>query len=251
MSTTKSYEKEPGKFPWESEIPTSPFWDGLSRLAQQALTIFGHADLAALDLDSKADQPKPARLALVRGVFEQRLAKEPPLADQDDAQFRTHRQTVFALAHACMMQRDYAEAEAACHQLIAASSARDGKPDVGALQTLAWATEARGQYGDALNYCEQTLPLLKAHEMLGPESPQVLGTMRLEMQALGKAGRVKEALEMNAQGYEVIERMKGGRFGKYYGEEIEAMDELKKVLQDAEKEGGKVPAEWMPAGMDM
>ena len=250
MASTKkpTYKKEPEKFPWEAPPPTGPFWSDIREgVAAQFLTIYGADGLAKLNLDPSLS--KDEKLAHLRQNLERKLADAEaatPPSQMTEDEFKLDRRMYHALASTYTEQKQWEAAHEVAKRMTAACEARNGRPDLGALSTLAWTAERIGEYALADQYCAQSLPYLKTHELLGPDSPQVLGTMRLRMLVLGKVGRILEAKELNRQGYAVIESMKGGKFEKYHDEEVEAMDELKVQLEKAEASNGTIPEDWQP-----
>ncbi len=244
-----SYEKEPEKFPWEAPAPTGPFWSDIKEsLAAQFLTIYGAEGLAQLNLDPRLR--KDEKLAYLRESTQEKLADGETATragQMTEADFKLCRQMYHAIASTYTEQRNWKAAHEVSKRMGAAFEARNGREDAGALNMLAWTSERMGEYALADQYCVQTLPYLRTHELCGPDSPQVLGTMRLRMLVLGKVGRLLEAKELNREGYEVIASMKGGRFEKYHDEELEAMDELKTQLEMAEAQHGTIPEDWQPS----
>ncbi|KAF2094945.1 hypothetical protein NA57DRAFT_80112 [Rhizodiscina lignyota] len=245
-----SYAKEPEKFPWEQPTPTGPFWIDISeRLSSQFLSIWGTDGLAELPLDPLLS--KEDKILLFRRLLDEKLKQSesttpPDRMSEDD--FRLNRKMHFALMSTYTETKEWAAAHEAGKAMSKAYEARHGRPDLGSLNTMAWTAERMGEYALADTLCLESLPHLKRHDVLGPDSPQVLGTMRLRMLILGKIGRIVEAKELNKQGYRVIESMKGGKFEKYYEEEIEAMNEIRSQLEKAEVTKETIPEDWEPEG---
>lgn len=251
MSSAKkpTYEKEPDKFPWEAPAPTGPFWSDITeKISAQCLTIFGAEGLAQLPLD--ASLPKDQKIRLLRTLLEEKLAASESATDpksMSEEEFKRNRTIRYAIASTYAEAKDWKSAHDVCKDMSTVYEARnEGRPDVGAMNMQAWTAEKIGEYSLADAYCIASLPHLAANEQLGPDSPQVLGTMRLRMLVLGKVGRVMEAKALNARGYEVIENMRAGRFAKYADEEVDAMDEIRGKLEEAEREKGMIPEAWEP-----
>lgn len=250
MQAQQRYEREPDKFPWESDVPHSPFWADIPKLGQQFLSIYGPDALAKLKLDSYADLSVDERVAYLRALVQQRLADQEASVDSLDqlseADFKQHRMTEFALVSTYTQVGRWMPANEVLTKMNEAHGRRTGTGDPGALHMLGYLAERLGNYNEAEACYSKSLPLLSALPLLGPNSPQVLGTLRALMQIHGKMGRVHEALKMNAHGFKVIDTMEGGRFEKYQEEEREAMQQVKEVLEEANRRGLPVDSDWQP-----
>lgn len=250
----QKYEREPEKFPWESDIPQSAFWSDIPKLGQQFLSVYGAEALLKLNLDKNADLTIDERVAYLRALIQQRLAEQEAAVDTLDQfseeEFKAHRMAEFALVSTYTQVGRWIPASEVLGKMNEAYGRRTGSADPGALHMLGYLAEKLGNYKDAEIYYTKSIPLLSMLPLLGPNSPQVLGSMRALMQILGKRGKVDDALTMTQQGYEIIDTMAGGRFEKYQEEEVEAMDEVREVLVMAKKAGVPVDEDWQPAHVD-
>lgn len=104
---------------------------------------------------------------------------------------------------------------------------------------LAIALKEQGNYEEAEEYTKVSLKYIQNHEMLGTHSPQALGSMRMLMEIYALQGKFGVAWKMYEEGVVVVDEMVGGKFGKYQGEEKEALDEMKVLIESKEKEGAK------------
>lgn len=231
----------------------SPFFADMPELGREFRKLYHGAELAQLDLDGKADHTLDERVAYVRGLVQGRSAElesaAPSLSAMTPGQFAAHREALVVLASTYTQVGRWLPAHEVLIRLSEASETRDGKPDPGALNMLGRACERLGEYGEAERYYAQSLLLLRQRGV--PDGPQVLSTMRGLMQALGKSGRIPEALDMNAKGHEAIRAMKGGELQEYERGELQAMDEVKDVLEQAKKAGKPVDSEWQPKYVDL
>lgn len=231
MSTQEQRNQE--QFPWEAPLPTGPFWDdittdhngeSIARTSKQS--IFTAEELAALPLDHTL--PRLEKFQLLEKIISEKLAgltkdtQPEKLGDDDYKKWRNGKWSI-AVLHLDDLTRCHKELQ----DMITASTTRKGFPDVGALNMLAFGLKDAGRNAEAETVGRQMLPLLQQHEKLGPDSPQVIGCMRLLMEVVAKQGRKDEAMELNKKGYEVIGELAKGRFKKYEVEEIEEMDMVK------------------------
>jgi len=237
MASTQKEQGEDEQFPWESPLPTGAFWDDItaeSRSGQGVARTLKHAaftpdEFAAQPLDASLPRPaKLAQLATLAAAKAAALTADEPPERLDDAPFAQWRAAQCSAA--MLRERDQPASLATLRAVVAASTARNGSPDVGALNALAFALKDAGRYAEAEHVARRMLPLLRAHEMLGPASPQMIGCLRLLMEVCAKQGREQEARELNGEGYAVIRELAKGRFSKYEGEEIEEMDRVREEI---------------------
>ena len=113
----------------------------------------------------------------------------------------------------------------------------DPKRKLGIYGCLAHSVQKQGRLREAREYAVESLNYIRGYEELGNDSPQGLGTLRLLMEITAQQGRFAEAWKLYAEGVELVGGMTQGRFGKYQGEEKDAMDEVKLTIEALEKKG--------------
>lgn len=134
-----------------------------------------------------------------------------------------------------------AQPEARYRSLAAAVRARfdagidadiESPEDIGSLNGLASLYARRGRWAEAEALARKLPGLMRAHPVLGPgPSPQEMGARRMLVEVLARQGRVEEARREVEEGYRVVEEMRGGKFKKYVGEEVEALDEVRGKIE--------------------
>lgn len=234
MSSTQEQGEQQEQFPWEARVPTGPFWDDFTtdhsgKVIARTLknSVFSAEELENLPLDTSLSRPE--KLQLLEKLINEKIAeltKETSPGKLDDEDYRKWRTSKWCVA-VIHEHDDLPRCHAILQDMITVSTVRNGKADAGALNLLASSLKDAGRNAEAEKVARQMLPLLQQHEKLGPDSPQVIGCMRLLMEVCAKQGREEEAMSLNREGYRVIGELAKGKFRKYEGEEIEEMDRVK------------------------
>lgn len=234
MASEQEQGKQEEQFHWEAPLPTGPFWDDvttdhsgkvIARTLKQS--VFTPDELDKLPLDASLSRPE--KLQLLAKLINEKIAeltKDTRPEKLDDEDYKKWRSGKWCIA-AIHEHDDLPQCHSILQEMITVSSTRNGKTDVGALNLLAFSLKEAGHNAEAEKVGRQMLPLLQQNEKLGPDSPQVIGCMRLLMEVCAKQGRREEAMSLNKEGYRVIGELAKGRFKKYEREEIEEMDRVK------------------------
>ena len=227
-------------FSWEESPPSGPFWDDLiaseapplwylKQAGQAFLRIFSTEEIDAMNLNPTL--PTSGKITLLEGIFKNKIAAiqtgvDDPAKLNDDA-WKKFKQCYYCLE--CLESScGNFEKSLQFSQLIVDATKRraPNKPDFG-LYNNAYTLKRLGRNAEAEAAAREILPAMRDSEVLGPDSPQVLGTLRLLMEVIAKQGREQEAMDLNKEGWSTIELLKKGKFAKYESEEIEAMQEVK------------------------
>jgi hypothetical protein len=242
-------ENKTNIFPWETPGPQGPFWstleDNSHHLGRQFLKVFTAEEIAAMPLDASLDQAgKHAQL--------HRLAKErwdndplyniPDPATLGRADWLAWMNADFLVTQLDMNTGNLEDAESRLLRQAELYKRRwelgndkdmTGPSSLSSGGGLAALYLRLGRLADAEAVARADMPLFEKHPLLGPgPSPQSLGQARFLMEVVAKQGRLEEATMMNKNGYVMIEELVNGKFVKYKAEEIEAMDEVARNLQE-------------------
>jgi tetratricopeptide (TPR) repeat protein len=123
----------------------------------------------------------------------------------------------------------YADGEATYRELIPLYE----KPaaSLGARSNLGWVLNKEGKYGEAEAVLRGLLPDMQ--ERFAEDDPRVLGCLRHLIEAVGRQGKIDEALEMNKNGMELVTKMTG----EHQVAELEAMKEMGAELDGWKNKG--------------
>ena len=80
------------------------------------------------------------------------------------------------------------------------------------------------KHGEAEENARLLLPAMRRG--MGEDSPQSLGLLRQLIETVSQQGRDKEAMELKAEGCELIRRMDAGKWAQYKQEELDAMADV-------------------------
>lgn len=252
MSTQTSTTTTPSPFPWETPGPISPFWssfpDKYNHIGRQFLSVFGPETLASMPLDASLSQPD--KIAQLLSLAQSALSSDPVYTHPTPETLHRFPWTVWRnmISLIAVLEtktglttepvEKYRRLVDAWDKRFAAGTDDQMRcpRDVGGLNSLAHLYVSKGMYSQAEEIVVQLPGWYKLHPMTGPgPSPHEMGARRMEIEILAKTGRLDEAKQKVAEGYEVIQEMEtaeGGKFVKYVQEEIEALDEVKSKLDE-------------------
>lgn len=227
------------EFPWESPIPSGDFWatipNNLARHFYQTLTT---EELEKTTLD--ASLPEIEKLKALDEILVSHVADEKAKLDGtplSSPEAKRYRSLLLLQANAKQYYGAHAEAEKVQRDLIEIST---GQATITGLQGgLALSLKEQGKYSEAEEYAKVSLKDIQGHEMLGTHSPQALGSMRMLMEIYAGQGKFVEAWKIYEEGVVVVDEMGKGKFGKYQGEEKEALEEMKVLVERKEKGSDK------------
>jgi len=222
-----SEQDEHGNFPWESPVPTGPFWTSLPEtIGRQALRVWPAAEMAALDLDGKASLPNDNKLrlllSLVQAINETHPLGPPEALDHHSFQEIWHRREYLA-AH---LERDLggpehlAAAELRCRRMIPVWAARDDPDkkwavDMGTMDMLLVVLRLQGRLAESAEAAAELLAAIEVCPVLGVASPMYLGILLKQVETYVRMGRADEAKALLALGWETLDVLAGSRFAKY------------------------------------
>ena len=223
------------EFPWESPVPAGDFWQGIeiNNLARAFYQNFTTGELSSMKLDPTLPHNDKLKsldpIVAARVVTEKEALGSTPTTSPEAKQYRN-----FLYLHATVKELygDYLGAEVLFREFLEWSEP-ENLADYGA---LAHNLMNQGRLGEAEGYARISLNQICEHAGLGTDSPQALGSLRMLMEIYAKGSRFDEAWKLHGEGVELVDGMTRGRFGKYKGEEQEALDELKDTIAKLERE---------------
>lgn len=201
---------------WKAVVPEGVFWQSLDPVISS--TVVGHLSPAELNhpnLDPSLSNPEKLDL------LEKTLIQKLPLVDND---YTSTQSLNSALFHIYRGTGDLEKQEKVLLQLVGNPSPNG--PDLPALQNLAALYEDKGEHAKAEKLARETLPLLQGHPVLGKDSPQSLGSLRILINALWKQGKTEEAEQVIQEARSSIDNLEGGQFAAYQQEEKDALDKV-------------------------
>lgn len=215
ISAPKSAET---KFSWDYDVPDTPFWSDLDfTVGRNFLTCFSPSEIQGMHLDASLD--KPQKLHLLLKLVQERLAsREVEVVPESLLSFDFGEWQRLMLAIQTMQNCLGLPEEEETVRIIM-KNGRDGKRNISGVNMMARFKEKHGLYSEAEALAREALPVLRGHEMLGVDSPQVLGTTRTLIRCVWKQGLEKEARKLVNETSDLIERMGHGKFRKYQAEE--------------------------------
>lgn len=227
------------EFPWESPIPSGKFWETIpNNLARHFFQTFATQELGEMKLEASLSDPE--KLRALDQILTTKVADEKAKFDTtslSSPEAKRYRSLLLLQANTKHYYGVHAQAEKIQRHLIEISA---GAATITGLQGgLAISLKEQGKYEEAEEYAKISLKDIHEHEMLGIHSPQALGSMRMLMGLYALQGNFGDAWKMYEQGVIVVEEMGKGKFGKYQGEEKEALDEMKVLIESKQKESTK------------
>ncbi|KAF2771675.1 hypothetical protein EJ03DRAFT_252824, partial [Teratosphaeria nubilosa] len=144
----------------------------------------------------------------------QKQAAPEPLRTADYASWTSLMMSLGCMEHELGNPSTY---EAITRELV--ESGPNDTKNMPALQSLSWLFEDTGRYAEAEAAAREVLLWMEQHPLLGRDSPQALGCMRLLAKSRWKQKRYAEADDWHSQCQLAIARMREGKFAKYCDEE--------------------------------
>jgi len=222
------------EFPWEGLLPEGEFWRSISsNLGISLAKIFSTKELASMTLPAVTESEETKLKALDSIVTAKVASKQAALGSTplESPDAKPYKQALHALAAIKSAEGQYDEVEKIQLSLL---EVPDAKTKLSAVYALAGNAEKEGRLSEAEAYANQSLPMVT--EILGDDSPQKIGMMRLMMQIYARQGRYEESWKLYHKATDVVGRMGQGKYGKYQGEEIEALVDAKVMIETSEKE---------------
>ena len=84
--------------------------------------------------------------------------------------------------------------------------------------------EDRGEYAEAERIAREFLPFFRHHAMLGDNSPEALGKIKILTRSIWKQGRYEEGEKLIRRCMEVVQAMERGKFAKYVEDERQMVE---------------------------
>jgi tetratricopeptide (TPR) repeat protein len=241
MATTTTTTPAPGQFPWESALASGPFWDPLTtpssdpqknlrNIAQTFPRIFSASEMSQMPLD--ASLSKADKIALLSSIISTHISALGNPENLDESDWAKYGRLQFCLAICCRESGDLNQAlEVLRHTQAVTKKRNPEQPEIASLDNnIAWTLKLLGRNAEAEDAAREALPPMRERKDLGPDSPQVLGLMRLLVEVVAKQGREEEAGEIVKETRDVIELLRKGRFAKYEREEIQALEEVERQI---------------------
>lgn len=218
------------KFPWDYDIPDTPFWSDLEfTVGRNFLTCFSPSEVEQMHLDGALNENQKLELLLklLQEKLESRKAEVAPqsLCSIDFAEW----QRLMIGIETMQKFLDLPEEEETLRIIM--ENGRDGKRNMSGVNMMAIFKEKHGLYSEAETLAREVLPFMQTHEMLGVDSPQAMGTTRTLIRSIWKQGREEEAEGLVKETSNLVEHMKDGKFGKYQAEEHRMLVDLVAELQ--------------------
>ena len=219
------------KFPWDYEVPNNAFWNSLDyKVGRTFSSVYTEPELSRMSLD--ASLPLEEKMRLLRDILSSTLATK----DNDtypallrDVDYRSWDGLKSALSAMDCYIGDYDAGEKCLREIY--ENGPNGTKNMSALHQLSWVLEEAGKHAEAEAAAREVLPWVQGLPMLGNDSPQALGCMRVLVQSIWKQGRYAEAREWVEMCNAAIERLAIGKFAKYEDEERKQLDEDVKALE--------------------
>ena len=224
LSTMSKEARQPPEFPWDYDVPNNAFWNSLdNKVGRNFLQCYTEPEISKMTFDEGL--PDEGKLKLLRHILNQTLAeREAQSAPTSfhDADYHAWLTLKFALS---TMER-YLGNTAAEESIMreAYENGPDGKKNMSALHSLSNIMENRGKFAEAERMAREVLPFMQGHAMLGNDSPQALGSMKIITRSIWKQGRYEEGEKWIGRCREVVEAMGKGKFAKYAEDEREMVE---------------------------
>ena len=222
-------------FPWDQEVPETPFWNDIDHNAGRAFFMtFSKDEISQMQFDEALTREE--KYKLLRDIYCDALSKDeqkaaPLTLRQADPQ--RWRALKSSKCSAYCFVGDFASAEVAARDVYENSNVdADGRINKSGLSMLSYVLEQAGKYAEAEAATLECLEWINGLPKCGPNSPQALGSMRGLIKCIGKQGRYTEAEEWIKKCEKSIEEMGKTDFKKYVPEEIEALEQERKDLEE-------------------
>ncbi|KAE8356757.1 hypothetical protein BDV28DRAFT_65237 [Aspergillus coremiiformis] len=211
---------------WKPVAPEGAFWESLDPSISSPVA----NSLSAVELNHLNAEPtlsNPAKLELLEKTLSQKLlslentVKPSSLHEKDYATWQSLNSALF---HVHRGTGDVEKQEKILLELV--NHPGPSGQDLPALQNLARLYEEKNEYAKAEKLARETLPLLQAHPVLGKDSPQSLGSLRILIKALWKQGKTGEAENLIQEANGSIEKLAGTQFSAYQQEEKEVLSKI-------------------------
>lgn len=236
MATTA---ETPQNFPWEYDVPDTPFWNSLPHYAGNVfLRCFPESEVSAMDLDETL--PVAEKEHFLLGKLKKKLAekeKEAAPIPFHDSDYKAWNTLTLAIGGFEGLLGNLEEATKITKERY--ENGRNGTKDMGALSDLGGLMEQLGKYAAAERIALEVLAWVQGNPNLGPDSPQALGSIRVLVKSTWKQGKYDEATEWIRKCREIIDELAKGRYTKYETEERKQIDDDVAELEKwrAEREG--------------
>jgi hypothetical protein len=202
------------KYSWDFDVPETPFWSNLEfTVARNFLTCFTSSEVEQMPLDESLDNEAKLRLLLSK-VQQKLTTREREVAPVilHDLDFSEWQRLMIAIE---TMQKFLNLPEEAETIRILMENGKDGKRDMSGVNMMAHYRAKHGPYAEGEMLAREALPFMQNHAMLGPDSPQALGTSRALIACLWKGGKLDEAKTLLEETVRLVGSMGNGKFGKY------------------------------------
>ena len=227
------------KFPWDYDVPNNAFWNSLDyKVGRNFFQCYTESEIAEMTFDGSL--PTDEKLRFLRSLLHQTLAEKEARASPTpfhDVDYKSWMSLKFALS---TMERYLGNPDAE-EALVRETyeNGPNGTKNMSALHSLSGIMEDRGKYAEAECMANQVLPWMQRHELLGHDSPQALGSMKILTRSIWKQGRYEDVEKWIKRCRKTVEAMRKGKFAKYYEEEKEMVDGDIAALEmwKAEREG--------------
>jgi len=227
------------KFPWEYDVPNTPFWNSLPHYAGNVfLRCFTEPEVSAMNLDGTLSAAEKEQLLL--GKLKEKLAiKEEEVAPNrlHDSDYKAWNTLKLAIGGFEGLLGNVEESSKITQERY--ENGPNGTKDMGALSDLGGRMEQLGRYAEAENIALEVLAWVQGNPTLGPDSPQALGSIRVLVKSTWKQGKYDDAKEWIQKCRQTIDELAKGRFAKYEAEERKQIDDDVEELEKwtAEREG--------------
>jgi tetratricopeptide (TPR) repeat protein len=222
------------KFPWDCDVPDDDFWKSLDyKVGRAFLPCYSESEISNMSFDPSL--PREEKLQYLRDTLNNTLGQKEkdaaplPVREVD---YQSWNQLKFGLSALDFFLGDLDAEERTMRELY--ENGPNGTKNMTALHNLSGLLEKRGRYAEAETAALEVLPWMQSQKMLGGDSPQALGCMRVLVKSTWKQGRYEEAQSWIEKCEDCIRRMGEGDFAKYqdaerrqFDEELEALKEWK------------------------
>ncbi len=227
------------KFPWDCDVPDDAFWNSLDyKVGRAFLRCYTESEVSAMTFDpslSREQKLQYLRETLNNTLIEkERDAAPSPLRDVDYYAWERLKFSLSGIDH--FLGNEEAE-EATIRELY--ENGPNGTKSMTALHNLSGLLESRGRYAEAEAAALEVLPWMEAQSMLGIDSPQYLGCMRVLVKSTWKQKKDVEAQGWREKCEECLRRMGEGRFAKYQDSERTQFDGEWEALQQRKLQQSK------------
>ena len=179
------------KFPYDYDVPNNAFWNSLDyKVGRNLLQCYNESEIFKMTFDeSLLDEEK---LKSLRNVLEQTLAEREAKSSPSsfhNADYNSWLTIKFALSTIERYLGNTAAEEAIMRE--AYENGPNSKKNLSALHSLSAIMEERGEYAEAERMAREVLPFMQGHAMLGNDSPQALGSMKILKRVFGSRGGMR------------------------------------------------------------